>query len=166
LWWAIAAYAGHWALKAETDVGSVMNYVTKASLVVFAVTLCLPAFKAELRGHKSLARRRDDKTTRPRDHATTGPLDHQTTRLQDHQTTRPRDHETTGPRDYRTTGPRDHGTTGPLTMQNAEKLKARNPRSHCRINRKEHSAAKPQPETTGSLKTGPRSFSLHDSVPP
>jgi hypothetical protein len=72
LWWAIAAYAGHWALKAETDVGSVMNYVTKASLIVFAVTLCLPAFRAELRGQRSEgrgqrsdARRRDDKTARP-----------------------------------------------------------------------------------------------------
>jgi len=53
LWWAIAAYAGHWAMKAETDVGSVMNYVTKASLVVFAVTLCLPALRAELRGQRS-----------------------------------------------------------------------------------------------------------------
>jgi Ca2+/Na+ antiporter len=80
-WWAIAAYAGHWALKAETDVGSVMNYVTKASLIVFAVTLCLPALRAELRGQRSEgrgqrserrgqrsdARRRDDKTARQRD---------------------------------------------------------------------------------------------------
>ena len=74
LWWAIAAYAGHWALKAETDVGSVMNYVTKASLIVFAVTLCLPALRAELRGQRSEgrgqrsdARRRDDKAARQPD---------------------------------------------------------------------------------------------------
>jgi hypothetical protein len=65
LWWAIAAYAGHWALKAETDVGSVMNYVTKASLVVFAVTLCLPAFRAALRGQGSAdrGRTREDGTS-------------------------------------------------------------------------------------------------------
>jgi len=50
LWWAIAAYAGHWALKAETDIGSVMNYVTKGGIVIFAVTLVLPALRAELRG--------------------------------------------------------------------------------------------------------------------
>ena len=95
LWWAIAAYAGHWALKAETDVGSVMNYATKASIVVFAVTLCLPAFRAELRGegseHKGHGlgpRRRDsgirrlrDWTTRSRDNVTTGPRENQTTDL-------------------------------------------------------------------------------------
>jgi hypothetical protein len=83
LWWAIAAYAGHWALKAETDVGSVMNYVTKASLIVFAVTRCLPAFKAELRGQRPEARLQDNETT---------------------------DYGTTRPQDYRTTGQRDQGT--------------------------------------------------------
>jgi hypothetical protein len=50
LWWAIAAYAGHWALKAETDIGSVMNYISKGAVVISAVTLALPAFRAELWG--------------------------------------------------------------------------------------------------------------------
>ena len=65
LWWAVAAYAGHWAMKAETDVGSVMNYVAKASLVVFVVTLCLPAFRDELRGQGSedRGRTREDGTS-------------------------------------------------------------------------------------------------------
>jgi len=50
LWWAIAAYVGHWALKAETDIGTVLNYLVKAALVVFAVVLLLPDLRAELTG--------------------------------------------------------------------------------------------------------------------
>ncbi|MEI7939558.1 MAG: hypothetical protein WCK27_22980 [Verrucomicrobiota bacterium] len=50
LWWAVAAYVGHWALKAESDVGSIMNYVTKGSVVVLALIFCMPALRAELRG--------------------------------------------------------------------------------------------------------------------
>ncbi len=65
LWWALAAYAGHWALKAESNVGSVLNYVTKASVVVFVVTLCLPALKAELQGRGTTMR---PKASGPRDH--------------------------------------------------------------------------------------------------
>lgn len=50
LWWAVALYAAHWAFKAETDIGAVLNYLVKAALVVFLVARCLPAFRAELAG--------------------------------------------------------------------------------------------------------------------
>jgi len=50
LWWAVAIYAAHWAFKAETDIGAVLNYLVKAALVVYLVARCLPAFRAALAG--------------------------------------------------------------------------------------------------------------------
>jgi hypothetical protein len=50
-WWAIGVYCGHWAFKAETDIGGVMNYVVKAAFLAFVVTLCMPALRAELMGN-------------------------------------------------------------------------------------------------------------------
>jgi hypothetical protein len=52
-WWAIAVYCGHWAFKAETDVGGVLNYVVKGAIVAFVVTLFLPHLRAELLGRGS-----------------------------------------------------------------------------------------------------------------
>ena len=57
LWWAIAVYVGHWALKAETDIGTVLNYLVKAGFVVFVVVMCLPALRAELTGRALPARK-------------------------------------------------------------------------------------------------------------
>jgi len=82
-WWAIAAYAGHWALKAESDVGSVLNYVTKASLIVFAVTLCLPALRAELRGE---SRKKKAESRKQRAAGREEEADYGTTRRQDNGT--------------------------------------------------------------------------------
>ena len=50
LWWAMTAYVGHLAFKAETDVGSVLNYLVKALLVVSTLVVLLPAIRAELSG--------------------------------------------------------------------------------------------------------------------
>ena len=63
LWWAIAAYIGHWALKAETDIGTVLNYIVKAAFVVFVVVMCLPALRAELTG-RALPTRKPSKRIR------------------------------------------------------------------------------------------------------
>ena len=49
-WWAFAVYAAHWALKAETDVAGVLNYLVKASLLIWVLTFFLPALRAELKG--------------------------------------------------------------------------------------------------------------------
>ena len=64
LWWTFAAYAGHWALKAESDIGSVMNYITKAAIVLFGVMLFMPALRAELRGQ--ITQIRDRSRERPK----------------------------------------------------------------------------------------------------
>jgi len=50
LWWAVAIYVGHWTLKAETDIGAVLNYIVKATIIIFLVVVFLPAFRAELTG--------------------------------------------------------------------------------------------------------------------
>jgi len=63
LWWAILAYVGHWALKAETDIGAVLNYIVKAAIVVYVISMCLPAFHAELTG-RSVATRRSSRRGR------------------------------------------------------------------------------------------------------
>jgi hypothetical protein len=69
LWWAIAAYVGHWALKAETDIGTVLNYLVKAAAVAFVAILCLPALRAELTGRplptRKLPRRVREQKGRP-----------------------------------------------------------------------------------------------------
>jgi hypothetical protein len=52
-WWAIAVYCGHWAFKAETDIGGVLNYVVKSVVLVFVVTMLMPSLRAELMGHGS-----------------------------------------------------------------------------------------------------------------
>jgi hypothetical protein len=57
-WWAIGVYCGHWAFKAETDIGGVMNYVVKAAFLAFVVTLCMPALRAELLGNELKIRNR------------------------------------------------------------------------------------------------------------
>jgi len=57
-WWAIAVYCGHWAFKAETDIGGVLNYVVKAAALVFVVTVCMPSLRAELIGKRSRIRGR------------------------------------------------------------------------------------------------------------
>jgi hypothetical protein len=57
-WWAFAVYSGHWALKAETDVAGVMNYVFKATLVLLAVTWVMPSLRAELKGQRSAPKSR------------------------------------------------------------------------------------------------------------
>ena len=58
LWWAFWIYGAHWALKAETDVGSVLNYMVKAAVVVSLVIACMPALRAELAGRPLLPRKR------------------------------------------------------------------------------------------------------------
>lgn len=70
LWWAVLAYVGHWALKAETDIGAVLNYIVKAAIVVYVVSMCLPAFHAELTGRLPTARRpsRQDRERRTLKH--------------------------------------------------------------------------------------------------
>jgi len=50
IWWAILVYVGHWALKAETDIGAVLNYIVKAAIVACVAAMCLPAVRAELAG--------------------------------------------------------------------------------------------------------------------
>ena len=57
LWWAVAAYAGHWIFKAESDVGNVLNYTVKACVVVFMAAMVLPALRAELTGRALPARK-------------------------------------------------------------------------------------------------------------
>jgi hypothetical protein len=57
LWWAMAADVGHWALKAETDIGAVLNYLVKAAAVIFVITMCLPALRAELTGRPLATRK-------------------------------------------------------------------------------------------------------------
>jgi hypothetical protein len=54
-WWAIAVYCGHWAFKAETDIGGVLNYVVKSVVLVFCVSLLMPAMRNELLGKWSKA---------------------------------------------------------------------------------------------------------------
>ena len=66
LWWAIAAYVGHWALKAETDIGSVLNFMIKAAVVLFVVVMCLPALRAELTGRALPARRLSKRVRQPK----------------------------------------------------------------------------------------------------
>ena len=66
LWWAIAAYVGHWALKAETDIGAVLNYLVKAAVVVFVVVMCLPALRAELAGRALPTRRLSKRVRQPK----------------------------------------------------------------------------------------------------
>jgi hypothetical protein len=56
-WWAIAVYCGHWGFKAETDVGGVLNYVVKSVVLVFVVTLLMPAMRNELLGKSPKTRR-------------------------------------------------------------------------------------------------------------
>ncbi len=55
-WWAIAVYCGHWAFKAETDIGGVLNYVVKSAALVFVVTCLMPSLRAELLGRKTKTR--------------------------------------------------------------------------------------------------------------
>lgn len=86
LWWAILVYAGPWTLKAETDIGAVLNYLVKAAVVVCLVVLCLPALRAELAG-RSMATSRPSRRNRERKVKASGPL------TTDRETTRPRDHE-------------------------------------------------------------------------
>lgn len=79
LWWAIAAYAGHWALKAETDVGSVLNYVVKASVIMVLMVFFLPALRAELKGQvfeseQRSPRRERRRLKKPRSEAASTPL--------------------------------------------------------------------------------------------
>jgi hypothetical protein len=66
LWWAIAAYVGHWAFKAETDIGAVLNYLVKAAVVVFAVVMCLPALRAELTGRPLPTRKLSKRVRQPK----------------------------------------------------------------------------------------------------
>src|ERR1035441_421181 len=66
LWWAIAVYVGHWALKAETDIGTVLNYLVKAGFVVFVVVMCLPALRAELTGRALPPRRLSKRVRQPK----------------------------------------------------------------------------------------------------
>ncbi len=67
LWWAVLLYIGHWALKAESDIGAVLNYLVKAAIVAGLAVMCLPAVRAELAGRlpatrKSPRRVREGKT--------------------------------------------------------------------------------------------------------
>jgi hypothetical protein len=57
-WWAIAVFCGHWAFKAETDIGSVLNYVVKSVVLIFAVTCAMPSLRRELLGRRPKIRRR------------------------------------------------------------------------------------------------------------
>jgi len=66
LWWAIAAYVGHWALKAETDIGTVLNYLVKATVVAFVVVMFLPALRAELTGRVLPARKPSKRVRQPK----------------------------------------------------------------------------------------------------
>ncbi|HEY3854631.1 MAG TPA: hypothetical protein VGO67_09580 [Verrucomicrobiae bacterium] len=59
-WWAIAVFCGHWAFKAETDIGGVLNYVVKSVILVFFVTLLMPALRNELLGKSTEAGRSTD----------------------------------------------------------------------------------------------------------
>ena len=73
LWWALAVYVGHWAFKAEADIGAVLNYLTKAALVAFLVVMCLPALRAELIGRPLAARRLPRRARQPRPKPVKGP---------------------------------------------------------------------------------------------
>ncbi len=86
LWWAILVYVGHWALKAESDIGAVLNYIVKAAIVACVAVMCLPAVRAELAG-RSMATSRPSRRSRERKVKASGPL------TTDHETTRPRDNE-------------------------------------------------------------------------
>jgi hypothetical protein len=57
-WWAIAVFCGHWAFKAETDIGSVTNYVVKSAVLIFVVTCAMPSLRGELLGRRPKIRRR------------------------------------------------------------------------------------------------------------
>jgi hypothetical protein len=54
LWWSFGFYVLHWAIKAETDISTVFNFITKAVIVVVAVTYLLPSLRAELFGQPAV----------------------------------------------------------------------------------------------------------------
>jgi hypothetical protein len=67
-WWTIAVFCGHWAFKAETDIGSVLNYVTKSVVLIIVVVWFMPSLRQELLGRRSRAsgRRAERRGHRPR----------------------------------------------------------------------------------------------------
>ncbi|MCX6890310.1 MAG: hypothetical protein NTX51_02120 [Verrucomicrobia bacterium] len=50
VWWSLVFYIAHLAIKAETDIGTAMNYVVKAAVVALAAVYCLPHLRYELLG--------------------------------------------------------------------------------------------------------------------
>lgn len=45
LWWFFVPYVGHWALKAESGIPDVMNFMVKSSLVLLAVVVVSPGLR-------------------------------------------------------------------------------------------------------------------------